>query len=104
MEMLITGLLSILYGIVISFGYGKRLDDNIVTRPIIVIGGVLIVLGGYAWGARDLDAFWELLKWFAAGGLPMILRSGLIFVRQQEATEKAQEQEQEMIERHAIGD
>ena len=102
MELVITFLLSVLYGIVISVGYGKRLDDNIATRPIVVVGGVLIVIGGYAWSKGSLELLEELVIWFAVAGMPMAVRCGLIFVKQDEEAEKKLEQAQQQIER--LGD
>jgi len=100
MEMLFVGLLSVLYGILISFGYGKRLDDNIVTRPFVVVVGVVIVLAGYAWEQKSIEVFWEQLKWFCVGGIPMILRTSLLFVHQQAQEEKKQEKLQNDIDRY----
>lgn len=94
MEKLLIGLLATtLYGVVISFGLGRKLDDEVVTRPLVVAGGVLIVIGSYAWYRVDAALFVELFVWFASLSAPMWMRSGLLFL---------QEREREALARHSI--
>lgn len=90
MEKILIGLLgTTLYGVAISVGIGKRLDEELVTRPLIVAGGVLIVIGSYAWYKADPGVFVELFVWFAALSAPMWTRSGILFLQERDAAELA---------------
>jgi hypothetical protein len=82
-EKLLIGLLAAtLYAAMISVGMGRRFDDEIVTRPLVVAGGVLIVIGSYAWYKSDADILVELFIWFAALSVPMWTRSGILYLQQ----------------------
>ena len=78
MELFATFLSSTLYAAAISVGYGKRMDDDIVTRPLVVAGGVAIVIAGYSASKRDGSIFRDLFLWFAVAALPLMLRSALL--------------------------
>lgn len=78
MELFATFLGSALYAAAISVGYGKRMDDDIVTRPLVVAGGVAIVIAGYSASRRDGSLFRDLFMWFAFAALPLMLRSALL--------------------------
>lgn len=67
-----------LYAIAISVGLGRKLAEHQVTLPVVVAGGVLIVLIGYSWG--DWQQFADLLLWFALCSLPLLLRAAVLFV------------------------
>lgn len=70
------------YAVAISTGIGRKLAEEQVTLPIVVAGGVLIVLAGYSWG--DWRQFSDLLLWFALCALPLLVRAAVLHVREQE--------------------
>lgn len=81
-KLLIAILAATLYAALISVGIGRRFDDEVMTRPIVVAGGVLIVIGAFAWYKGDADLFAELFMWFAACSAPMWTRSGILYLQQ----------------------
>ena len=74
---------SVLYAVAISVGYGRKLDESEVTRPLVVAGGVLIVLAGYT--RLEWQQFSELFIFFTFAAIPQMLRVAILFVRRQDA-------------------
>jgi hypothetical protein len=96
MEKPLIGLLAAtLYAILISTQPGRRFDDEAVTRPLVVAGGVLIVIGAYAWYKADAGVFVELFMWFAGLSVPMWTRAGILYFQQADRAALA---------RHSLGD
>lgn len=81
MDLALLAVASGLYAVLLCYGYLRDLDEYTVTRPIVVAGGVLLVISVGTWG--DWAAFnrWFLL--FGAAGIPMLLRSAFLFVIEQ---------------------
>src|SRR3990172_10407671 len=77
-----------LYAAAISFGLLKEINQHTATAPIVVAGGVLIVIGIGTMG--DWDAFSRWFMLFAAAGIPMLLRGPVVFVLEQRAAELKQ--------------
>lgn len=90
-QIAITLAASAVYAAAISTGIGRKLAEEQVTLPIVVAGGVLIVLTGYSWG--DWQQFADLLLWFALCALPLLVRAAVLHV---------QEQEQARVERYSV--
>jgi len=67
------------------------------------MGGIFIVIGGMALEAGDIEAFWDLLKWFAVPGIWMFIRASLLHVLEQEQKEEAAEQQHLEIESNRVG-
>lgn len=91
--LLITVLVAVIYAGLISVGYGKRMDDLIVTRPLVVAGGVLIVIVGKTWG--DWQETGEWVVWFGACSVAMWVRSAIFFFKQLDR-EKVEREEHEL--------
>lgn len=70
-------LIMCLYAILISTGIGRRMDDDLVTRWIVVVGGVLIVLVPNAWG--DWDSLRGWLIAFGLNSFPLIGRAAYLY-------------------------
>lgn len=69
---------STLYAIAISFGLGREMDDRIVTRPLIVAGGIAIVVFAKEWG--NWQEIGEWLLWFLAAGFPQAVRVAVLHI------------------------
>lgn len=79
-----------LYAAAISFGLLKEFNEHPSTAPLVVAGGVLLVIGIGTWGKWDVFVQWFLL--FAAGGIPMLVRGAVMHVLEQRALRLARYQ------------
>lgn len=69
---------STLYAVAISFGVGRDMDERTVTRPLIVAGGIAIVVLAKEWGNWREVGEWFL--WFGAAGIPQAVRVAVIHI------------------------
>jgi hypothetical protein len=69
---------STLYAVAISFGIGREMDDRVVTRPLIVAGGIVIVVIVKEWG--NWAEMGEWLLWFGAAGIPQMVRVAVLHI------------------------
>lgn len=100
MGILVMVLMAIVYASAISVGWGKRMDDDVATRPVILAGGVLIVIASYAWSKSNIQVFYDLLVWFSLAAIPLFIRSAILHFQQEDA--KAHQREQEELKRYSV--
>lgn len=89
--LLIVVLASALYAVAISFGMPREFDNRAITRPIIVAGGLAIVIVVKEWGDWDEMGMWFI--WLGIAAVPQVLRVAVIHV---------QEERKKNLQRHAI--
>ncbi len=95
-RLIITLAAATLYAIFISNGIGRELDDRIVTRPLVVAGGVVIVILGKTWG--DWQEAGEWFLWFALASGPLLLRSAVIHIHNEQREKLARYSVSEDVE------
>lgn len=95
-RLIITVAAATLYAVSISFGMGRELDDRIVTRPLVVAGGVAIVILGKTWGDWNEAGVWFL--WFALASVPLLVRSAMIHIHNDQREKLARYSVSEDIE------
>lgn len=76
--LLIAILASALYAVAISWGMAREFDNRIVTRPIIVAGGIAIVVLAKEWGNWDIVSSWFI--WLGVSAIPQVIRVAVIHV------------------------
>lgn len=102
MELVVTALVMVIYTILISTGYGKRMDYSVTGRPILAAVGFLIILSGYAWSKHSFEMFQELVMWALIACFPILIRGSILYF--QEVDAKTKQDEQTAVERHSVLD
>ena len=81
------------YALLRSQGIGRKLDDERVSRPLVVAGGVLLTIAVWSWGDATQMGSWFTA--FAIASLPQLLEVAVTHVR---------EREQQNVARHSVKD
>lgn len=76
--LLIVIMASALYAIAISYGMPREMDNRIITRPIVVAGGIAIVIVVKEWGNWDAMVTWFV--WLAVSAIPQVIRVAVIHI------------------------
>lgn len=99
MELAICFLLSALFTLAISFGYGKKLTETPYGRPVLGAVGFFIVIAGYSWEQRNFEMFQSLVFWFIICCFPVLMGgiiSGVMDKQNEDAARDSRETQKEI--------